>query len=588
MLRDLLSKINLSRSFLPTILFLSVFGLFSYVSIKEYDVLAEASRYKAQREIEIVIDDFKTNKSSLDSAFYAARSFFESSDDVTKKEFNHFVESARFLEMIPAMSSFSFSSNVSFNDSKKFIENYKKDKTFNENGYPGFAIFPDTDKTAQFILTYVYPEKIFGKALGYNMHSDDSRRIAMENARDKNEGSITKIVNVLPTGEQSFLYFLPIYNKNLPINTVEERRAAFLGTVNGTFRANDFFSYFFDKRLSGKKISVRVYDLLSGGDQTEEGLMYFYNPNNINYGKINDVANFFPKVTQNFDYKIGGRTWRFVFDIQSAYNMSQAEIMLPFLTVLFGIFLGLTLSTIIYILRYRNDVANINHYNKNLKEQTEFIATISHQLKTPLSVLKIGIETVAQDIKDKNLAEGMKNKLNSINSIVNNLLFYLKYQKTGKIIKDNYISLSDIVAEIIGELNPLIIGKRMQIEYHRAPMDDQTMMDKDLLSRAIFFIIENAVIYSPDGEKITISIADSDNTGVKIMVSDHGYGIPLREQSLLFSKFFRASNASLGKNEGSGIGLYLSNMIIKSHGGLISVESYENKGSTFTIFLPKK
>ncbi|MDD4412547.1 MAG: CHASE domain-containing protein [Patescibacteria group bacterium] len=588
MLRDLLSKINLSRSFLPTILFLSIFGLFSYVSVKEYDVLAESSRYKAQREIEIVVDDFKTNKSSIDLAFYAVRSFFESSDDVTKKEFYHFIESSRFLEMVPAMSSFSFSSNIPFKDSKNFIENYKNDKTFNVSGYPDFKIFPETDKMAQFILTYVYPENIFGKALGYNMHSDESRRIAIENARDKNEGSISKIVNVLPTGEQSFLYFLPVYNKDLPIGTLEERRTAFLGTVNGTFRANDFFSYFFDRRLSGKKISVRVYDLLNGRNQTEEGLMYFYNPSNINYGKANDVVNFFPRVTQNFDYKIGGRTWRFIFETQPAYNMSQAEIMLPFLTVLFGIFLGLTLSTILYILRYRNDVANINHYNKNLREQTEFIATISHQLKTPLSVLKIGIETVAQEIKDRDLAEGMKSKLNSINSIVNNLLFYLKYQKTGKIIKDDYISLSDVVAEIIGELDQVIASKRIKIEYHRAPMDDQTMMDKELLSRAIFFVIENAIIYSPEGEKITISVLDSNNTGVKIVISDHGYGIPLKEQALLFSKFFRASNASLGKNEGSGIGLYLSDMIVKNHGGLISVESYENKGSTFTIFLPKK
>jgi len=105
------------------------------------------------------------------------------------------------------------------------------------------------------------------------------------------------------------------------------------------------------------------------------------------------------------------------------------------------------------------------------------------------------------------------------------------------------------------------------------------------MKRAISWILDNAVTYGREGGKVSVSVSDIGGRW-RIKIDDDGVGIPKKEQSRVFDKFFRASNASLGKNEGSGLSLFLSKMIIEAHGGVIGFSSEEDKGSSFWIDLP--
>ena len=110
-------------------------------------------------------------------------------------------------------------------------------------------------------------------------------------------------------------------------------------------------------------------------------------------------------------------------------------------------------------------------------------------------------------------------------------------------------------------------------------------INAQMAESVIYFLLNNAVSYSRDKGQISVSI-DRFSDKVQLTVTDHGIGIPRGEQNRVFERYFRASNAALTKNEGSGVSLYLVKVIVESLSGKVGFESKESEGSNFWITLP--
>jgi two-component system sensor histidine kinase VicK len=145
--------------------------------------------------------------------------------------------------------------------------------------------------------------------------------------------------------------------------------------------------------------------------------------------------------------------------------------------------------------------------------------------------------------------------------------------------------MKKIVSSAIDEDKEEIEKKKIEIEFKDPGVLPETMLDAEKIKLAVQNLIDNAVKYSSESGKVTISLSN-DGENINFRIQDLGIGIPKSQQIKIFTKFFRGDNAEKVNTGGSGLGLFLAQNIIEAHGGKIWFKSEENKGTTFYFNLP--
>lgn len=223
---------------------------------------------------------------------------------------------------------------------------------------------------------------------------------------------------------------------------------------------------------------------------------------------------------------------------------------------------------------------------ETLKE--DFVATLTHDLKVPIvaesNILNFLLDGKFGDINDKQeyALNNMKKSNQELIELVQIILDTYKIKETGiKLIKEN-IMLNGFISDVIDSMQPIANNSGITIKFHPS-RDIKVTADKLQLERVIKNLISNAISHS--NTKDTIDIVSGEIPGfITISVIDYGQGIPEKELKLIFNKYYSA--AKKFRKIGTGLGLYLSQQIIKSHGGEISVTSEENVRTVFCIKLP--
>jgi PAS domain S-box-containing protein len=225
-----------------------------------------------------------------------------------------------------------------------------------------------------------------------------------------------------------------------------------------------------------------------------------------------------------------------------------------------------------------------------MQRKDEFISMASHELKTPVTSLKILAQILQMRLeKEGNIAASdmlikMDRQINKLTRLISDLLdatkanagqLHMHYDKES-------FDFNELVKEISDEMQRT--PKTHVIERHLSNTKIITG-DKNRIGQVLTNLITNAIKYSADTSRIIISTTDDDNK-IKCCVQDFGIGIPESEQPKLFTRFFRVTNAETSTYPGLGLGLYISNEIVKRHSGSIEYKSEEGKGSTFCFSLP--
>ncbi len=221
-----------------------------------------------------------------------------------------------------------------------------------------------------------------------------------------------------------------------------------------------------------------------------------------------------------------------------------------------------------------------------LKKQYDFISLLSHQLRTPVSAVKLMLELASSDIKDKELAEGINEKIKNINSIIGDLLFFLEGSGSTEIKKKETFSPVKLIEKELALMKNNFKKKEISVKFKRLDFKAMARGNEAMTSKVFRLLLENAVAYNKPGGLIKIAVSRAGKGFLKISLRDTGFGIPEKEQKNVFEKFFRASNASLGKNEGSGVNLFVAREAVKSWEGKTGFKSEEGKGSTFYFTVP--
>lgn len=248
------------------------------------------------------------------------------------------------------------------------------------------------------------------------------------------------------------------------------------------------------------------------------------------------------------------------------------------------------------------DIKEINELAKTIDEMLErlkhseqvridFVANVSHELKTPVTSIKGFVETLIQGAKDNEkdlnrFLDIVLKQADRLDRIVSDLLTLARLEGEQR---DELLSLEEefvitILRAAIANCRARLEEKNIRIEYQ---CDDRLMMtcDRFLIEQAITNLVDNAIKYSGQDSFVHLT-AKVDNHEVVIDVEDKGLGIPREHLPRLFERFYRVDKARSRSIGGTGLGLAIVKHIVQVHGGRVSVESHLGMGSRFSIAIP--
>jgi signal transduction histidine kinase len=228
--------------------------------------------------------------------------------------------------------------------------------------------------------------------------------------------------------------------------------------------------------------------------------------------------------------------------------------------------------------------------------KTDFISTVSHELRTPLTSIT-GYLEMLQDGEAGELPDEAHEMLlvidrnaTRLRNLIEDLLTQSRIDADRLRIEPAPVDLCLVLDSVLTTMMPLAASGRVAVKPAEMPPDGLPLnADGQQLEQVFTNLISNSIKFSLPGDSISLVAGeDADADGVFVQISDTGIGIPPGEVERLFTRFFRASNATAAAVPGTGLGLSIVHEIIQRHGGAIDVDSELERGTTFTVWLPRQ
>ena len=225
---------------------------------------------------------------------------------------------------------------------------------------------------------------------------------------------------------------------------------------------------------------------------------------------------------------------------------------------------------------------------ENLKK--DFIANVSHELKTPLAAMKLSLETLEEECKENTRAMGFINRalerVSYMEQLIEDLITLSQLESVKVKVRFEEVELLPLVREILKGLSDFILKKGIKIELN-LPEGAKVYADRKMLFAVLKNLIDNAIKYNREGGKVIIGFKEHKSES-EISVCDTGYGIPKSHIPFIFERFYRVERSRSRKSGGTGLGLSIVKLAVDRMGGSVEVESKENEGTCFRVYLPKR
>lgn len=569
-----------------------------YQSAKNKDLIRFTSEVN---RIHLAIE----NKISLYVALLkGGRGFVESNREINRENFADYVKSLELENNYKGVEGIGYVKIVTAEErvalTKKMIS----------EGYSDFKIFPVADKNSYQVVTYLEPSTERNrKIVGFDLATEPNRLEALNMARETGEAaSSSKVLPIQDSESNSqagFLIFLPIYkNGGLPA-TVEERTKNIIGYIYSPFRANNFLNEIQDNK-SMSDIALRIYD----GQPNAENLL----------SKTGDFQKsaFANQIEENYttenELNVAGRKWIIQYDSTPTFIAQSSLGWTPFIFIIGIIFsfllFGMTYwesSTRIKLQATAAELFESERQKQGLLEneqkarlsaeqanntKDEFIAVVSHELRTPLN----SIAGWSRILKTADLSENTKKlaldkierNLRTQTNLVEQLLDYSQIIAGTIKFDGKDVNFSDVFENTFSEIEPTAQEKSIQLIKANRLNGHLISGDADKIKIVIYNLLANAVKFTHSGGKIETALCEH-NGAIEMVVKDDGIGIGQEFLPHVFDRFRQADASSTRSSGGLGLGLTISNHIIKLHNGTIEAASEgKGKGAVFTVKVPLK
>ena len=276
----------------------------------------------------------------------------------------------------------------------------------------------------------------------------------------------------------------------------------------------------------------------------------------------------------------------------SFYNRSPKM----FYVVLFSFLISFAVGVVLAILttrKVRRDNESFREENaaKLEAKQVDFVANVSHELKTPITIIKTHAETLIDSGADdpemaKKMLERIDFEADHMNNIVRDLLTLAKLDNKQDSLIYKRLKLKPLIDFVVNQTNIRAKERGVSVEYeYKTDPERIITADKTRLEQALLNISNNSVIYTNEGGIISFLVEDQGDD-IKIRIADTGIGIAKADLDRVFDRFFRVDKARSRAAGGTGLGLPIAKEYIEAHGGTIKIESELGKGTTMTMVIP--
>lgn len=504
-----------------------------------------------------------------------ASGLFASTDNVTTDEWAKFVQNFEIEKNYPGVAGIGYMIVADRNNLPKLELNLRA------SGHKNAKIHPETE-TKQYAITSLFIPK-HENGIGYNMFSDPARSIALNEAKNTGIATLSKKIiyskKEMPFSGVGFSMYNPVFNKQNEISNSGVQKQI-KGYVFTPFLAGQFFPKALQnssKQTHAIKIYVDSINL--------DNLLYQSN----NFASLDDSNSI--KETQMI--KVFNQKW--VIDYRFSPDViAKATRNRPAGALISGLMLSILLSGFVLTLLITRSKTLAHSKQKELSSaKDELLSLASHQLRTPATSVKqyVGmlIEGFAGKLstQQKNLLEKAYESNERQLHIINEILHVAKIDAKGIVLTPRQLDLSKLLRNLTQELSVTAKKSNQRLRLIMPKKPTHIEADEHSLRMAIENLISNALKYSEEDTTTTVKLEVKDNE-VCIVIKDKGVGIAPADLPQLFQRFSRIPNELSRQTSGSGIGLYLSQQLIKLHNGDIDVVSEKDKGSSFIVTLPRK
>jgi signal transduction histidine kinase len=233
---------------------------------------------------------------------------------------------------------------------------------------------------------------------------------------------------------------------------------------------------------------------------------------------------------------------------------------------------------------------DISRESETTRLKTEFVNNISHELKTPLTLIRLYGETLQRkenltEAERKESYEIITKESERLSHLINNVLDFSRIDMGRKEFNFTRGSLSQVVQETLDSYRYHLGKKGFVVKEEIAPDLPEMNFDGEAVASVLVNLLSNVMKFSPNEKEVTVRLFRRNGQAV-LQVADKGVGISPQDRSRIFKRFYRAKNDVVSETRGSGLGLTLVKHITEAHSGTIEVESEPGKGSVFSIILP--
>lgn len=535
----------------------------------------------------------------------SGRAFIETTEKFDRKKFKTYIDSLELEKNYVGLVGVGFNKAVTPEERENLIAEMKKE------GFTDFKIFPTDDNQIDYPIIYLEPlNELNRRAIGYDMFSEPVRRQALEKARDFSteaaSGKVVLIQDSEDTKHAGFLIYLPVYKAGKIPASIEERRQNLLGFIYCPFRARDFVKSAVDNQ-SFPDIEFKIYDY----EIKEENILaQTETATNRNLASEKENQGFYSKN----NLEVAGRRWVIEYSPTIGFFDQSNQRLTP-IVFLIGTLFSFLLFALTYaqaksrrklqeiaenLLEVEQEKADLFEKEKRArlfaeqaaKTKDEFISVVSHELRTPLNAIAGWAKILKSDNLSRNTKElalqKIEKNLRSQTKLVEELLDFSQIM-SGKVnIESEEFSFSDVFEKVLVEIEPKAEEKEVGLTKINNLDGQMVIGDRSKIKIVIENLLLNAIKFTPSGGKIEAEVGEEDGK-IVLTVKDNGNGINQEFLPFIFDRF-RQQDGSLTKFHGGlGLGLAITEHIIKLHNGTIEAESEgAKKGSIFRVKIPVK
>jgi two-component system, OmpR family, sensor histidine kinase SenX3 len=227
------------------------------------------------------------------------------------------------------------------------------------------------------------------------------------------------------------------------------------------------------------------------------------------------------------------------------------------------------------------------------KIRRDFVANVSHELKTPATSLRLLAESLEETIDEdpiqaRRFAAQLKKETERFSQLINDLLDLTRLESQEQVENPVPVDVRSVLMSVLARMRRVARKKNIALQWKRFGKATQYTVQGDETQLTSMFtnLVDNAVKYTPPGGRVEVT-GGFEGSEIVIRVSDTGIGIPEGKLPRIFERFYRVDKARSKETGGTGLGLSIVRHVAENHGGRVTVESTLGEGSTFTVYLPR-